>query len=121
MTELKDDTAIQKLKMLKAKPKQKDWWTEISDEEKNAIDKGLKGIKAGHVKPHKKQGSCMKNGYQFLWSDRALFDLRLINHFLSRTKMDFKRNSKLCKRLDKRLELIVINPGFSPSRVREKT
>jgi predicted transcriptional regulator len=30
-----------------------DWWNEITDEEKLAIDKGLADIKAGRVKPHK--------------------------------------------------------------------
>ena len=30
-----------------------DWWDEIADEEKAAIDKGLEDIKAGRVKPHK--------------------------------------------------------------------
>lgn len=39
--------------MLKAEPKPKDWWIEISEEEKVAKDKGLEDIKAGRVKPHK--------------------------------------------------------------------
>ncbi|MBS1486255.1 MAG: hypothetical protein JST43_01605 [Bacteroidetes bacterium] len=49
---LKDNTAIERLKMLRASPKRADWWSEITDEEKAAIDKGLADVKAGRVKPH---------------------------------------------------------------------
>lgn len=53
VTSLKDDSAIEQLNVLRKNPKKLDWWNEISDEEKNAIDKGLEDIKAGRVKPHK--------------------------------------------------------------------
>jgi len=53
VTGLKDNTAIEKLRMLRKNPKKLDWWNEITDEEKTAIDKGLADIKAGRVKPHK--------------------------------------------------------------------
>jgi predicted transcriptional regulator len=53
VTGLKDNTAIERLKMLREKPKKTDWWDEIIDEEKAAIDKGLEDIKAGRVKPHR--------------------------------------------------------------------
>ena len=53
VTGLKDNTAIERLKMLKELPKKADWWDEITAEEKAAIDKGLEDIKAGRVKPHK--------------------------------------------------------------------
>lgn len=53
VTGLKDNTAIERLKMLREKPKKSDWWDEITDEEKAAIDKGLEDIKAGRVKPHR--------------------------------------------------------------------
>ena len=53
MTTLKDNTSIERLKMLRDNPKKLDWWDEITDEEKSAIDKGLADIKAGRVKPHK--------------------------------------------------------------------
>jgi predicted transcriptional regulator len=53
ITSLKDDTAIERLKMLRENPRKLDWWNEITDEEKTAIDKGLADIKAGRVKPHK--------------------------------------------------------------------
>ena len=52
-TTLKDDTSIEKLKLLRDHPKKLDWWDEITDEEKNAVDKGLADIKVGRVKPHK--------------------------------------------------------------------
>jgi hypothetical protein len=53
VTNLKDDTAIERLRMLRVNPKKLDWWNEVTDEEKAAIDKGLADIKAGRVKPHK--------------------------------------------------------------------
>ena len=53
VTTIKDDTSIEKLKMLKDNPKKLDWWDEITNEEKTAIDKGLSDIKACRVKPHK--------------------------------------------------------------------
>ncbi len=53
VTNLKDKTAIERLRMLRANPKKSDWWNEITEEEKTAIDKGLADIKAGRVKPHK--------------------------------------------------------------------
>ncbi len=53
ITNLKDDSAIERLKMLRVKPSKPDWWNEISEEEKAAIDKGLLDIKAGRVKSHK--------------------------------------------------------------------
>lgn len=53
VTRLKDNTAIERLKMLRENPKKLDWWDKITDEEKAAIDKGLEDIKAGRVKPHR--------------------------------------------------------------------
>lgn len=53
VTSLKDDTAIEKLRLLREQPKKTDWWTEITEEERAAIDKGLEDIKAGRVTPHK--------------------------------------------------------------------
>ena len=50
---LKDRDAIEKLRMLRDSPKKLDWWNEITDEERTAIDKGIEDIKAGRVKPHK--------------------------------------------------------------------
>lgn len=53
VTGLKDNTSIEKLRMLRESPRKIDWWNEIADEEKTAIDKGLADLKAGRVKPHK--------------------------------------------------------------------
>ncbi len=53
VTSLKDETSIERLKMLKNNRSKTDWWDHISEEEKNAIDKGLADIKAGRIKPHK--------------------------------------------------------------------
>lgn len=53
VTGLKDRDAIEKLKMLRESPRRRDWWDEIIEEEKTAIDKGIEDIKAGRVKPHK--------------------------------------------------------------------
>jgi predicted transcriptional regulator len=53
VTTLKDVTSIERLKMLKDSRSKTDWWNQISDEEQNAIDKGLTDIKAGRLKPHK--------------------------------------------------------------------
>lgn len=53
VTTLKDETSIQRLKMLKEQRTKDDWWLQITDEEKSAIDKGLADIKEGRTKPHK--------------------------------------------------------------------
>lgn len=53
VTGLKDNTAIERLKMLRGKPSRSDWWDQITTEERAAIDKGLEDIRAGRVKPHK--------------------------------------------------------------------
>jgi predicted transcriptional regulator len=53
VTNLKDEVAIERLKKLRESPKDKDWWNEITEEEKAAIDKGIEDIRAGRIKPHK--------------------------------------------------------------------
>jgi len=53
VTSIKDETSIEKLKMLKDNFKKSDWWNEIADEEKSAIEKGIEDLKAGRIKPHK--------------------------------------------------------------------
>jgi len=40
VTSLKDDTAIERLRMLRAKPRKLDWWNEITDEENRQLTKG---------------------------------------------------------------------------------
>lgn len=53
VTGLKDSTTIGRLRMLRKSPKKLDWWNEITEEEKSAVDKGIDDVKAGRVKPHK--------------------------------------------------------------------
>ncbi len=53
VTTLKDETSIERLKMLKNSRLKIERWDQISEEEKTAIDKGLADIKAGRLKPHK--------------------------------------------------------------------
>ena len=52
ITTLEDETLIEKLKILmENSSKQADWWEQISESEKNAIDEGLEEIKAGKIVP----------------------------------------------------------------------
>lgn len=53
VTSLKDNTALERLNMLRTCKKKIDWWSEITAEEKAAIDKGLEDIKSGRMKAHK--------------------------------------------------------------------
>jgi hypothetical protein len=53
VTDLKDETTLERLKALKEQP-QADWWDEISEAEKVSIGRGLADIKAGRVTAHKK-------------------------------------------------------------------
>lgn len=53
VTGLKDNTAIERLRMLRDMPTKTDWWDEITDEERAAVDKGLADIKAGRIRPHR--------------------------------------------------------------------
>ena len=53
VTSLKDETAIENLKMLRDKTTPKNWWNEITEEEQVIIDNGLANAKAGRIKSHK--------------------------------------------------------------------
>jgi plasmid stabilization system protein ParE len=61
----------------------------------------------------------MKSGYKLLWSDRALADLKNIIDYLIEnwTERDIQN---FAKKLDKRLEVIVINPKLFPKTGRRK-
>ena len=48
---LKDETSLERIKLLKNK-KYSDWWDEISEDEKSAIDHGIKDMKMGKTKSH---------------------------------------------------------------------
>lgn len=52
VTTLKDETSLERLKMLMDHPDKTDWWDDISEDEKNAIEEGLTDIKAGRLKSH---------------------------------------------------------------------
>jgi hypothetical protein len=52
LTNLEDDSIIEKIKFLKENYPQTDWWNEITEEEKASIEKGLEDIKAGRITPH---------------------------------------------------------------------
>jgi Sec7-like guanine-nucleotide exchange factor len=51
LTSLNDVSMIDKILELKQK-ETKDWWNEISDEEKESIEKGLSDAESGKLKPH---------------------------------------------------------------------
>ena len=51
---LRDDSIIERIKMLKENQSGVDWWDEITEEEKAAIEKGLEDVKAGRLVPHEK-------------------------------------------------------------------
>lgn len=51
LTSLNDVSMIDKILELKQK-ETKDWWNEISNEEKESIEKGLSDAESGKLKPH---------------------------------------------------------------------
>lgn len=52
ITTLEDETLIEKLKLLMENASKKsNWWEQISETEKNAIDEGLEEVKAGKIVP----------------------------------------------------------------------
>ena len=55
----------------------------------------------------------MKNGYRLLWSEKATIDLQQIIDYL-KTSWTEKEIKGFVKRLDKRLNLILINPRLFP-------
>jgi len=55
----------------------------------------------------------MKSGFKLLWSDRASDDLRNIINYLSENWTQ-KEIKKFAKRLEKRLQIITINPRLYP-------
>jgi plasmid stabilization system protein ParE len=61
----------------------------------------------------------MKSGYKLFWSDRALTDLQNIINYLTEnwTQKDIQN---FARRLDKRLDLIAINPGLFPKTSKRK-
>jgi plasmid stabilization system protein ParE len=56
----------------------------------------------------------MKSGYKLLWSDKALSDLQNIINYLTENWTQ-KEIKNFARRLDKRLDLIIINPKLFPA------
>ncbi|NOS94366.1 MAG: type II toxin-antitoxin system RelE/ParE family toxin [Cyclobacteriaceae bacterium] len=61
----------------------------------------------------------MKSGYKLLWSDRALSDLQNIINYLTENWSE-KEIQNFARRLDKRLDLISINPALFPKTSKKK-
>jgi len=51
LSTLNDESIIEKLMKFRENEKA-DWWVEISNEEKQSIEKGIKDSDSGDVKPH---------------------------------------------------------------------
>lgn len=49
---LDDESIIDRIRLIKENPSMQDWCSEISDEEKASIEKGIEDVKAGRVIPH---------------------------------------------------------------------
>ena len=52
LTKLEDDNTIQFLKIIKDTDSKNDWWNELSDKQKQGIQRGLKDVEDGRVIPH---------------------------------------------------------------------
>jgi plasmid stabilization system protein ParE len=61
----------------------------------------------------------MKSGYKLLWSDKALDDLQNMINYLSEN-WTRKEIQNFARRLDQRLELIVVNPRLFPKTAKRK-
>jgi plasmid stabilization system protein ParE len=61
----------------------------------------------------------MQSGYKLLWSEKALADLQNIITYLSE-KWTQKEIRSFVRKLDKRLELIAVNPKLFPKTAKRK-
>jgi len=52
LTKLEDDNTIEYLKIIKDTDSNEDWWNELSTEQRQGIERGLKDIDEGRVVPH---------------------------------------------------------------------
>jgi plasmid stabilization system protein ParE len=61
----------------------------------------------------------MRSGYKMMWSDRAITDLKNIIDYLTKnwTRREIQNFSR---RLDKRLDLISVNPNLFPRTTKRK-
>lgn len=56
---LSEPKLLERVKYLMTSQSEMDWWDEITEAEKNAINEGLEQIEAGHGMPHEE----VKKGY----------------------------------------------------------
>ena len=61
----------------------------------------------------------MRSGYKLMWSDRALSDLRNIIDYLTEN-WTHREIKNFAQRLDKRLNLISVNPNLFPRTTRRR-
>jgi hypothetical protein len=54
LSTIEDLKFLEKISDLISREKKKDWWNEISDVEKEAIEKGIAQADAGNLNPHSK-------------------------------------------------------------------
>lgn len=54
LSTIEDLNILEKISNLISREKQKDWWNEISEDEKSAIEKGIAEAEAGKLNPHSK-------------------------------------------------------------------
>jgi hypothetical protein len=55
LTKLEDDETIDYLKVVKdSKVSHEDWWSDLTEEQKYGIERGLKDVDAGRVTSHDK-------------------------------------------------------------------
>lgn len=61
----------------------------------------------------------MRSGYKMMWSNRALADLKNIIDYLTKNWTQ-REIQNFARRLDKRLDLISINPNLFPRTTKRK-
>lgn len=61
----------------------------------------------------------MRSGYKLLWSERALTDLKNVIDYLTENWTQ-KEIRNFAQRLDKRLNLISVNPNLFPQTIKRK-
>lgn len=61
----------------------------------------------------------MRSGYKLLWSNRAIADLKSIIDYLNEN-WSKREIQNFARRLDKRLDIISVNPNLFPLTIRRK-
>jgi predicted transcriptional regulator len=52
LAKLENDSTIQFLKIIKDTDSREDWWDELTEDQKQGIQRGLKDIEEGRLVPH---------------------------------------------------------------------